>query len=70
MVKLISTKKELFDEIDKYITSKESLDLGVASAAYVNGMAGEIAQSEYGDIGMVSSDTARCVSKAIKELQK
>ena len=27
MVKLISTKKELFDEIDKYITSKDSLDL-------------------------------------------
>ena len=27
MVKLITTKKELFDEINKYITSKESLDL-------------------------------------------
>ena len=27
MVKLISTKKELFDEIDKYIISKDSIDL-------------------------------------------
>ena len=27
MVKLIGTKKELFDEIDKYIVSKESIDL-------------------------------------------
>ncbi|MCQ2771942.1 MAG: NAD(P)H-hydrate dehydratase [Bacilli bacterium] len=50
--------------------SRESLDLGVASAAYINGLAGEIAQSEYGDIGMVSSDTARCVSKAIKKIQE
>lgn len=44
--------------------------LAVASASYINGVAGEMAQEEYGDIGMVSSDTARCISKVIKKLQK
>lgn len=39
-------------------------------ASYINGLAGEIAQEEYSDISMVSSDTARCASKAIKRIIK
>lgn len=40
----------------------------VALGAYINGLSGEIAENEYSDISMVSSDTARCVSKAIKRI--
>ena len=42
----------------------------VALGAYINGLAGKIAEEEYSDISMVSSDTSRCVSKAIKKIVK
>ncbi len=40
----------------------------VAVGAFINGYAGEMAETEYGDISMVASDTAKCIAKAIKEL--
>lgn len=42
--------------------------LATAVGAYVNGLAGEIAQAEDGAISMVASDTARSVGKAIKQI--
>lgn len=42
----------------------------VCLGAYINGLAGEIAQKEYGEISMVASDTAHAVVKAIKEISK
>ncbi len=49
---------------------KENLGLASSAAAYINGLAGELASREYGDIGMVSSDTARMVSKAIRKIKE
>lgn len=40
----------------------------VASAAYINGLAGELAQEEYGAISMIASDTVKYIPKAIKEI--
>ena len=40
-----------------------------AYAAYINGLAGELAEEEYSDISMVASDTARMVSRAIKKIK-
>lgn len=42
----------------------------VATAAWINGRAGELAQEEYGDVSMIASDTARAIIKAIKEVRK
>lgn len=42
----------------------------VAVGAYINGRAGEYACLEYSEISMVASDTARCVSRVIKDLTK
>ena len=42
--------------------------MAVAVGAYINGLAGEIAEKEYGAISMVASDTSRAIAKAIKEL--
>ena len=33
----------------------------VATAAYINGLSGEIAQERYTDISMIASDTVRCI---------
>ena len=41
----------------------------VASAAYINGVAGEIAQSELCDISACAHDTALCVGKAITKIK-
>ena len=49
--------------------SNESPARTAAYASYINGYAGELAEEEYGDIGMVSSDTARMVSRVIKKLE-
>lgn len=38
--------------------------------AYINGLAGEVAEKENGAISMVSSDTARSIAYAIKEIQE
>ena len=42
-------------------------DASVVSA-YINGMAGEYAASEMGEISMLSSDTVRMIPKAIREV--
>ena len=42
----------------------------VVAGAYINGAAGELAASEYGEISMLSSDTAKNVSKIIKKLSE
>lgn len=49
--------------------SKHNSSYTAALAAYLNGYAGEQAMKSYGSYGMVSSDTARMVSKCIKELE-
>jgi len=42
----------------------------VALGAYINGVAGEIAEGELCDISMCASDTALCVGKAIAKIKK
>lgn len=44
--------------------------LTVATGAYLNGMAGEIAESKYTDISMVAGDTVRCIPEAIKKIRE
>ena len=48
--------------------SKEEYAFTVAVGAYINGLSGEYAQEKYGEIGMVSGDTARSISFVIKDL--
>ncbi len=40
----------------------------VSCGAYAAGLAGELAQAEVGEIGMVASDTVRCLAKAVRLL--
>ncbi len=42
----------------------------LATAAYVNGLAGELAQQQKGSISMIASDTVRKLPQAILEIQK
>ena len=44
------------------------ISLTVGVAAFINGYAGDLAKRKYGEIGMISSDTARMASLAIKQL--
>lgn len=48
----------------------KNIVLAVATGAFVNGLAGEIAQKEFGDISMISSDTINSIPKAIKEIRE
>lgn len=48
--------------------NKEDLFLATASAAFINGRAGEIAAKEHGEISMTAGDTARSVERVIREL--
>lgn len=50
--------------------SKMDLAYTGASACYINGLSGELAAKENGEIGMVASDTLKKVSKAIKIISK
>ncbi len=43
--------------------------MAVAVGAYINGMAAELAQAEYGDISMIASDTVKYIPDAIKTLK-
>ena len=43
--------------------------LTVAAGAYLNGLAGEIAQEKYTDISIIASDTAKCFPEAIKMIR-
>lgn len=44
--------------------------LTVATDAYLNGIAGEIAQEKYTDISMIASDTVKCLPEAIKKIRE
>lgn len=46
----------------------EDITKTVAVAAYINGYAGDLAKDEFGEIGMVSSDTAKFIAIAIKNI--
>ena len=46
----------------------EDLLLATAAGAYINGMAGEMAEKENGQISMIASDTAAAVREVIKEI--
>jgi hydroxyethylthiazole kinase-like uncharacterized protein yjeF len=50
--------------------NSKDVTYSIACGAYINGLAGEIASSEFGEVGMVASDTVRSVSKAIKYIQE
>lgn len=47
-------------------TDKEKTAFAVAAGAYINGISGQIAQDEYTEIAMLSSDTAKSIPKALK----
>ena len=40
-----------------------------AAAAYINGKAGELAQSRFGSVSMTAGDTAACVGETVRELE-
>ena len=44
--------------------------LTVATGAYLNGIAGEIAQEKYTDISMIASDTVKYLPEAIKKIRE
>lgn len=46
----------------------EDITKCVAVAAYINGYAGDLASKEFGEVGMISSDTVKYIAYAIKEL--
>ena len=49
---------------------KEEQILNACAAAYINGLAGELAQMEKGEVSMLSSDTASKIPLAIKEIKQ
>lgn len=50
--------------------SGASFVMPVVTGAYINGLAGEYAQDEYGAISMIASDTVAMIPKAIKDILK
>lgn len=50
--------------------NNDDITLTTAIAAYINGASGEMASKEYGDIGMVASDTAKMVRVFIANIVK
>ena len=48
----------------------EDVTMTVAVAAHINGYAGDLAAQKYGEISMLSSDTAYMIGDALKELKK
>lgn len=49
--------------------NKDNLILAVAGSAYINGLAGELAEEEYGDISMIASDTVKFIPNIIKSIR-
>ena len=43
--------------------------LTVSAGAFLNGIAGEIAEEKYTDISMIASDTVKCLPEAIKKIR-
>ncbi len=52
------------------LSYNETNILSVGSACYINGLAGEEAEKEVGDISMIASDTIRYIPVAIKKIEK
>ena len=48
----------------------EPSELSVACAAYIAGLAGELAQQSAGDICMTSSDTVKFIPEAVMEIRR
>lgn len=46
----------------------EDLPAAVAAGAYINGLAGELAESRYGAISMIAGDTIACIAEAINTI--
>ena len=46
----------------------EDLVIAAAAGAYINGMAGELAEKRHSDVTMTASDTAGCIAEAIERL--
>ena len=44
--------------------------LTVAAGAYLNGVAGEIAQEKFTDISMIASDTVKYLPEVIKKIRE
>jgi hypothetical protein len=65
----IPKEKNLLKFLQKQGYHFEDVTKTVAVSAYINGYAGDLAKEKYGEVGMVSSDTARMVSFAIKKLK-
>jgi NAD(P)H-hydrate epimerase len=49
---------------------KEEMLLNVCASSYVNGLAGRMAQEQYGEVSMISTDTISKIADAIKSLPK
>ena len=43
--------------------------LSISAGAYLNGLAGELAQKKYTDISMIASDTVKCLPEAIRKIR-
>ena len=50
--------------------NKDNLLLATAGAAYINGLAGELAEKETGEISQIASDTVSKIPAAIKQIQE
>lgn len=48
---------------------KEYMTRTVAAGAYINGLAGELAEEKYGDISMIASDTIEFLPEAIRSIR-
>ena len=48
----------------------EDLTVAAAAGAYINGAAGELAQSRRSDVTMTSTDTANCVAEVIERIAR
>ena len=48
--------------------NRDDITAATATAAYVNGVAGELAQEKNNPISMIASDTARCIAQAITNI--
>ena len=57
-------------ETEEDAAGSDPLLTAVASASWITGLAGELAQAENGDISMVASDTAKHLRDALKTLRE
>ena len=50
------------------LVNAEDPVLAAAAGAYINGAAGELAQSRRSDVTMISSDTVSCIAEVIENI--